>query len=60
VQRQRNWLDLSFAWRFNQMSNASFSVGYIVRDVSFAPDILNSHYLYITLRTGLFNRYFDL
>lgn len=59
VKRTRNWLDLSFAWRINQMSNASLSVGYIVRDLSISPVQQNSHYLYICFRTGLFNRYYD-
>lgn len=60
VERTRNWLDLSFAWRINQMSNASLSVGFIMRDIGPAPDEQSSHYLYVTIRTGLFNRYYDL
>jgi hypothetical protein len=60
VRRTRGWLDLSFAYRFNQNQNTSLSVGYIVRDIGPAPDPQNMHYIYICLRTGLFNRYFDL
>jgi hypothetical protein len=60
VERTRLWLDLSFAWRINQNQNTSLSVGMSVRDINNAPDLQNSHYLYITLRTGLFNRYYDL
>lgn len=60
VKRTRAWLDLSFAWRFNQNQNTSLSVGIITRDVTNAPDSQNSHYFYICLRTGLFNRYYDL
>lgn len=59
VKRTRNWLDLNFAWRINQMSNASLSVGWVLRDIGPANDEQNSHYLYITFRTGLFNRYYD-
>ena len=60
VRRTRAWLDLSFAWRFNQNQNTSLSVGVITRDIGPAPDEQNSHYLYICLRTSLFNRYYDL
>ena len=60
VHRTRAWLDLSFAWRFNQNQNTSLSVGVITRDITNAPDAQNSHYLYVCLRTSLFNRYYDL
>ena len=60
VRRSRAWLDLSFAWRFNQNQNTSLSVGVITRDINPAPDSQNSHYLYVCLRTSLFNRYYDL
>ncbi len=60
VKRARAWLDLSFAWRFNQNQNTSLSVGLITRDITNAPDAQNSHYLYVCLRTSLFNRYYDL
>ncbi len=59
VERNRAWLDLSFAWRFNANQNTSLSVGYIARDLDPAPDQLNSHYFYVCLRTSLFNRYYD-
>ena len=60
VRRTRTWLDLSFAWRFNHKQNTSLSIGLSTRDVNPAPDAQNSHYIYICLRTGLFNRYYDL
>ena len=60
VERTRMWLDLSFAWRINQNQNTSLSVGMSIRDINPAPDLQNSHYIYVTLRTGLFNRYYDL
>ena len=60
VERRRTWLDLSFAWRINQMSNAQFAVGFIARDVTNAADPQQSHLLYVSFRTGLFNRYYDL
>lgn len=60
LQRRRTWLDLSFAWRINQMSNAQLAIGFIARDVTSAPDPQQSHLLYVSFRTGLFNRYYDL
>lgn len=60
AQRTRGWLDLSFSWRFNHNQNTSLSIGAITRDLSGASsDIQNSHYFYVCLRTGLFNRYHD-
>ncbi len=59
VRRDRAWMDLSFSWRFNQNQNTSISVGLITRDITNSPDAQNSHYLYVCLRTSLFNRYYD-
>jgi len=59
VKRTRAWLDVSFAWRINHNQNTSLSIGLSTRDVNPAPDTQNCHYLYVCLRTGLFNRYYD-
>lgn len=58
--RVRNWLDLSVAYRINQMTNLQICIGYQVRDITASPWFQNERYFYITVRTGLFNRYYDL
>ena len=50
---------MSFSWRINQMYNMFVSIGWAQHRVDPAPKQLNSNYVYITWRTGLFNRYYD-
>lgn len=58
--RQRVWLDLSYTYRMNPKTNLHFTAGYWTRDLQPGPRHLNSGYLYFAVRTGLFNRYYDL
>ena len=60
VHRQLTHLDLSAGWLVNQNTNTRLMLGWMGRDLGLAPDRLNSSYLYVTLRTGLFNRYYDI
>ncbi|QQR85044.1 MAG: hypothetical protein IPJ76_10470 [Flavobacteriales bacterium] len=60
VHRQLVHLDLSAGWIMNQNNNARIVVGWTGRDLGLAADHLNSSYLYVALRTGLFNRYYDI
>lgn len=60
VHRTRGWVDVSFTWRLNQMTNLGLVGGWRWRGVDPAPDIFNSSYFYIGFCTGLFNRYYDL
>lgn len=57
---KRLYLDLSCALRLNQMTNMQLVLGWSTRDLTPAPARLNSSYLYIAFRTGLFNRYYDI
>ncbi|MCB0793403.1 MAG: hypothetical protein KDB88_01590, partial [Flavobacteriales bacterium] len=59
VVRQLNYLDLSASYLFNQMSNMQFTIGYWMRDLTPAPDQLNTGYLYVAFRMAIFNRYYD-
>ncbi|HEY0976159.1 MAG TPA: hypothetical protein VGE21_01710 [Flavobacteriales bacterium] len=58
--RQRFWLDLSFTYRMNPSTNLHFTAGWWTRDLTPAMQQVNSGYLYFALRTGLFNRYYDI
>lgn len=60
VAYERVYLDVSFAWRMNQMQNMQLIAGWSTRDLTPAPMVLNSGYAYITFRTALFNRYYDI
>ena len=57
---QRLWGDLSLAYRMNQMTNLQVMLGYRLRDLTPAATHVNSGYLYISICTGLFNRYYDI
>lgn len=60
VHRQLTHLDLSAGWLMNQNSNMRIVLGWYGRDLGLAADRLNTSYLYVALRTGLFNRYYDI
>lgn len=57
---QRVWCDLSLAYRMNQMTNLQVVLGYRLRDLTPGATHLNSGYLYLSICTGLFNRYYDI
>lgn len=57
---RRLYADLSAAWRMNQMSNMQVIMGWRWRDIDPAPVGAQSGYLYLTFRTALFNRYYDI
>lgn len=59
IDRSITFVDLSVNWLWNQMTNLRFTCGYRYRDITNAPDHLNSGYLYAGLQTGLFNKYYD-
>ncbi|MCB0793032.1 MAG: hypothetical protein H6595_07620 [Flavobacteriales bacterium] len=59
LKRQLVFLDLNASYLLNQMYDLRFTVGYMMRDLTPAPDQLNSGYLYFALRTPIFNRYYD-
>ena len=60
IHRQLTHLDLNVAWLMNQNSNMRIVLGWYGRDLGLAADHLNSSYLYVAFRTGLFNRYYDI
>ena len=60
VVRQLTFLDLSASWLMNQMTNMQVQLGWRGRDLTNAPAQLQSGYLYVAWRTGLFNRYYDI
>jgi len=60
LERRLACLDLNASYLLNPVSNLRFVVGFFRRDLSNAPDNLQSGYVYASLRTGLFNRYYDL
>lgn len=59
VFRTLTGLDLSASWVLNQMTNLRFTVGWMTRELTPAPDQLQTGYLYGAFRTNLFNRYYD-
>jgi hypothetical protein len=60
IHRQLVNLDLSFGWLMNQNNNSRIVIGWTGRDLERAVDHLNTSYLYVAIRTGLFNRYYDI
>ena len=60
IHRQLVHLDLSAGWLVNQNTNMRLVLGWTGRDLGLGADRLNSSYLYVALRTGLFNRYYDI
>ncbi|MCB9170376.1 MAG: hypothetical protein H6597_02700 [Flavobacteriales bacterium] len=58
--RKLVFLDLNASYLLNQMYDLRFTVGYRMRDLTPAPDHLDSGYLYFSLCTPIFDRYYDL
>lgn len=59
-ERQLTYLDLNASYLINPVTNLRFVVGLWRRDVPGTADNFQSSYVYVSLRTGLFNRYYDL
>ncbi len=60
VAQRLTFLDINGSYLVNPVSNLRLMAGYLHRDLVGAADSQQSGYLYIALRTGLFNRYYDL
>lgn len=60
LERTLTFLDLNASYLFNPNSNLRFVFGCSRRDVPGTSDGAQSTYVYISLRTGLFNRYYDI
>jgi hypothetical protein len=60
IRQDFTYLDLNASWLLNPVSNLRFVAGVWRRDLTNAPDPLQSTYVYLSLRTALFNRYYDL
>ncbi|MBL7958026.1 MAG: hypothetical protein JNM49_08700, partial [Flavobacteriales bacterium] len=54
------YIDASLQWLVNPNTNARLVGGIVRRDLPGTPDLLQSTYWYVGLRTLLFNRYYDL
>ncbi len=57
--RQHFYLDANLSYLFNPKTNLRAVIGFARRDLENAPDHQQSGYLYVAVRTGLFNRYYD-
>lgn len=53
-------LDVNASYLFNPNSNLRFVVGCMRRDLPGSGDGVQSTYIYLSLRTNLFNRYYDI
>jgi hypothetical protein len=60
VEREVLYLDLNASYLFNPKTNLRAVLGMMRRDEPRAVDNVQSTYVYLALRTGLFNRYYDL
>lgn len=60
ITRQLTFLDLNASYLFNPNTNLRLVAGFWRRDVPGESDGRQSSYLYVALRTALFNRYYDL
>lgn len=60
VQQELTYVDANVSYLFNPMTNLRAVVGVSRRDLRGASDGEQSTYIYVALRTGLFNRYYDL
>ena len=58
--RALTYVDASLSYVLNPNTNARIMGGFRRRDLPDQPDGAQSSYWYITLRTNLFNRYYDL
>jgi len=57
---QVNYLDVNASYLVNPSTNMRFMLGFMRRDAPGQSDNVQSGYVYLALRTGLFNRYYDL
>ena len=60
VERTLTFLDINASYLFNQNTNLRFVLGCSRRDVPGDGDGMQSTYIYASVRTSLFNRYYDL
>lgn len=60
VERTLTYIDVNASYLFNPNSNLRVVVGLWRRDQPGAIDNVQSTYMYIALRTSLFNRYYDI
>jgi hypothetical protein len=60
LERQLTYLDVNASYLINPKSNLRLVLGVWRRDVPGTADGFQSSYVYLSLRTGLFNRYYDL
>ena len=60
VTRDLTYLDANASYLFNPNTNLRFMIGVWRRDLPGASDGMQSTYIYVALRTTLFNRYYDL
>jgi hypothetical protein len=60
IKRDLFVLDAELSYLFNPKTNLRAALGVLRRDLPGADDGQQSTYVYIALRTGLFNRYHDL
>jgi len=60
ITRQQAFLDLNASYLFNPNTNLRLAAGCLRRDAPGEPDGRQSTYVYVALRTALFNRYYDL
>jgi hypothetical protein len=57
---QLTYWDSNISHLFNPKTNLRAAIGFTRRDLPGTGDGQQASYLYISLRTGLFNRYYDL
>lgn len=60
VTRNLTFIDLNGSYLFNPNTNMRFVIGCMRRDLPGTFDGVQSTYVYMALRTSLFNRYYDL
>jgi hypothetical protein len=60
VVRHLTWWDSNVSYLFNPKTNLRALAGFTRRDLPGAADGAQSSFFYISLRTGLFNRYYDI
>jgi hypothetical protein len=53
-------MDANLSYLFNPKTNLRATLGVMRRDLPGAEDNFQSTYVYLALRTDLFNRYYDL
>jgi hypothetical protein len=53
-------MDANVSYLFNPKTNLRAVIGVMRRDLPGTADNFQSSYIYLALRTGLFNRYYDL